>query len=406
MDIRAFTDAPEVLHPMDELKAYWTSKKKIISDIVDEEGNQYVDIVMEGGGVLGIALVGYTYALESVGIRFLGIGGTSAGAINALLLAAVDSPSNPKSEKILQILADLEMFSFVDGDSDSTDFIRGMVEGAGWFKMGWKGMQVMDNLFEDFGLCPGNAFLRWLTANLTAAGIRSLKDLDYRIKDLPGLISRSGKKISLKQADPKLALVCADISTETKVIFPDMVDLYFKNPQKVNPARFVRASMSIPGFFHPYRVPGIPQGADAARRWKELAGYKGKLPKQVYFVDGGIMSNFPINLFHVKGVPASPTLGVKLGTDRTAPHKIEKPTHMLGAIFNSARHCADYDFILRNPDYQSLVAYINTGKHDWLNFFIKDNDKVDLFARGVNEAIRFLKTFDWDEYKKVRKNVK
>ena len=34
------------------------------SDIVDEFGNQYVDLVQEGGGVLGIALLGYTYVLE------------------------------------------------------------------------------------------------------------------------------------------------------------------------------------------------------------------------------------------------------------------------------------------------------------------------------------------------------
>ncbi len=405
MEITEFTEAPQVLHPMDELKEYWTSKKKVISDVVDDEGNQYVDIVMEGGGVLGIALVGYTYALESVGIRFLGIGGTSAGAINALLLAAVDSPDNLKSEKILQILADLEMFSFVDGDNDATDFIRSMVEGAGWFKMGWKGMQVMDNLFEDFGLCPGDTFLGWLAKQLADAGIRTLADLEKRIKDIPALHTRDGKKITLKEADPKLALVCADISTETKVVFPEMVSLYFKNPKKINPARFVRASMSIPGFFHPYRVPGIPKGAEAARRWKELAGYKGRLPKEVYFVDGGIMSNFPINLFHVKGVPMSPTLGVKLGTDRTAPHKIEKPPQMLGAMFNSARHCADYDFILQNPDYKYLVAYIDTGKHNWLNFFMKGKDKIDLFARGVNEAIRFLKTFDWDAYKKIRSRL-
>ena len=37
---------------------------------------------MEGGGVLGIALTGYTYILEQAGIRFLGVGGTSAGSIN------------------------------------------------------------------------------------------------------------------------------------------------------------------------------------------------------------------------------------------------------------------------------------------------------------------------------------
>ena len=56
-------------------------------------GNQYVDLVMEGGGVLGIALVGYTYVLEQAGLRFLGIAGTSAGAINAAYFAgAPDSP--------------------------------------------------------------------------------------------------------------------------------------------------------------------------------------------------------------------------------------------------------------------------------------------------------------------------
>ena len=34
---------------------------KAFSDVIDDDDNQYVDIVMSGGGVLGIALVGYTY---------------------------------------------------------------------------------------------------------------------------------------------------------------------------------------------------------------------------------------------------------------------------------------------------------------------------------------------------------
>ena len=51
---------------------------RVFSDVVDAAGHQYVDVVMEGGGVLGIALTGYTYALEQAGIRFLGIGGTHA----------------------------------------------------------------------------------------------------------------------------------------------------------------------------------------------------------------------------------------------------------------------------------------------------------------------------------------
>ena len=55
-------------------------KSKAFSDIIDDEGNQYVDLVQEGGGVLGIALVGYTYILETAGIRFFHLAGTSAGA--------------------------------------------------------------------------------------------------------------------------------------------------------------------------------------------------------------------------------------------------------------------------------------------------------------------------------------
>lgn len=46
------------------------------SDVLDGEGNQYVDLVMEGGGVLGIAFAGYIYILEKAGLRFVGLGGS------------------------------------------------------------------------------------------------------------------------------------------------------------------------------------------------------------------------------------------------------------------------------------------------------------------------------------------
>lgn len=54
-------------------------KDKIYSDVIDAAGNQYVDLVMEGGGVLGIAKAGYVYILEQVQLRFVGIGRASAG---------------------------------------------------------------------------------------------------------------------------------------------------------------------------------------------------------------------------------------------------------------------------------------------------------------------------------------
>ena len=98
-----FTQDPSVFHPIEDLQERWAREGRTVSDMVDEEGRQYVDLVMEGGGVLGIALVGYTYALESVNIRFRHVGGTSAGAINALMVAALDQPSEAKSRRLVEI---------------------------------------------------------------------------------------------------------------------------------------------------------------------------------------------------------------------------------------------------------------------------------------------------------------
>lgn len=94
-------------------------RKKItkhpISDITDDKGYQYVDLVLEGGGVLGIALAGYTYTLEQAGIRFLNLAGTSAGAINALIFAALGYSWEPKSEELIRIFEKMNFNSFIDG---------------------------------------------------------------------------------------------------------------------------------------------------------------------------------------------------------------------------------------------------------------------------------------------------
>ena len=74
------------------------------SDLLDAEGNQYIEFVQEGGGVWGSALVGYLYGLEIFGIRFLKVAGTSAGAINTMLIAACKTKEEAKSEIIKEIL--------------------------------------------------------------------------------------------------------------------------------------------------------------------------------------------------------------------------------------------------------------------------------------------------------------
>jgi NTE family protein len=76
------------------------------SDIEDVQGNQYVDLVQEGGGVLGIALVGYTYVLETAGIRFFSLAGTPAGAINTIMIAGLGRCSKPNQKRYLKYSAE------------------------------------------------------------------------------------------------------------------------------------------------------------------------------------------------------------------------------------------------------------------------------------------------------------
>ena len=83
-----FTNQPEVVQLIKGMKDDKIDQKQY-SDLLDGSGKQYVELVQEGGGVLGVALIGYTYVLEQMGIRFFSLAGTSAGSINAMTLAGL-----------------------------------------------------------------------------------------------------------------------------------------------------------------------------------------------------------------------------------------------------------------------------------------------------------------------------
>src|SRR5450432_2660756 len=112
-----FTNHPDVLNCIQQLEAAFPQGGRlfIVSDVLDGDGNQYVNLVQKGGGVLGVALVGYTYILEKMGIRFLRLAGTSAGAINTALMTVMGKKEDAKSISILKTICDLNFFNLVDG---------------------------------------------------------------------------------------------------------------------------------------------------------------------------------------------------------------------------------------------------------------------------------------------------
>ncbi len=402
-----FTQNHEVILSIKELKDSFKQQdtKLIVSDIIDQTGHQYVDLVQEGGGILGIALVGYIYVLEEMGIRFLNLGGASAGSISTLFLAAIGKPNEKKSAKLIEILANKDFYDFVDGDKDARKFIKAIIQKSGKFKTIFRGLKIIDNMKRDMGLNPGKDIQKWVRDTIQEFGINTTKDLIDKIQDLPDSIKlrQDNSPLNQKDLNPSYKIIASDLSTNTKAVFPDMGNLYYENVLETNPSEFVRASMSIPIFFAPFKIKNIPKGKLQQLMWDELANYQGEIPDEVFMVDGGIMSNFPIDVFHLKNnIPRKPTFGVKLGLDRKEVNDIENYFHLIYSCFQSARQIRDFEFVFNNDEFTKLVTHIDVEGFNWLNFDIDEPDKIKLFVSGVKAACNFLKDFNWQEYKNLR----
>lgn len=397
---------PRVIKMIHETHEFITKNNLKFSDITDEEGNQYVDLVQEGGGVLGIGLIGYTYALEQFKIRFYSHGGTSAGSINATLLAAVGEPAKEKSTTILKILESVDLMKFVDGGNDAKKIVKKISEGASKSQIILTALNQLDDflIHKQKGINKGDEFYNWVSNQLSEAKIYNIKDLEERMNSFDKLFY---KENIYKPNKAKLAIVASDITTQTKAVFPKMSKLYFKQPDEVNPAFFVRASMSIPIFFEPLTLEGIPNDKATILDWQNNieTAYFGNIPSKITFVDGGILSNFPIDVFHVSNrEPTRPTFGVKLGFDRINAKSNNSLIDVILNSFSAARQLRDFEVIAKSQDYVNLIASIDDEGINWLNFKLPEDKKVLLFARGVEAACKFLKNFNWIEYKNMRRN--
>ena len=105
------------------------------------------NLVFEGGGVKGIAYVGAIDALDKAGIlgNIERVGGTSAGAINALLLAAGFTLADTKKA--------LWKLDFNDFKDDS-----------------WLVLKDLQRLKDEYGWYKGNFFRSWIGEQLESQG--------------------------------------------------------------------------------------------------------------------------------------------------------------------------------------------------------------------------------------------
>jgi NTE family protein len=158
--------------------------------------------------------------------------------------------------------------------------------------------------------------------------------------------------------------------------------------------------------FEPFEVDGIPGAGQESEAWKDRLWHKGKVPEKAMFVDGGMVSNFPIEIFHREdgGTPRKPTFGARLTSFRENLEPVKDLSYYTGALLHTMRHDFDVQYLQEHKELQHLICNIDAGEvANWLNFYMGEEQKKKLFKGGAERSLKFLEEFDWEKYKEVRK---
>jgi len=384
------------------------------SDIRDDEGKYYIDLVLGGGGMLGLAHTGYIHALEESDLSFRAIAGTSACALSAALLAGIPRKRKWKGLTLGALLASL------NGD-ELLDNWRAKLFFRWRFQWRLPGVWVfgpilaIDQIFRR-GLISGELFEKKLENTLRELQETQVADPGATVdclSELPRLsLSHVTGEDDVEGLDRmKLILIASDITTERILKLPEEDSLF---DEKYSVPFYVRASASVPGVFRPVRMKCKPVSATGYRREPPV----GDPNPWIDVVDGGLMSNFPIRVFHRRPSPGSPgseaglfrqprlpTFGLQLLPLSRESNKTRWPWQYVLALGSSMLDVGDETFINTHPEYKRVVRIVDISDLEPFNLYLDKKTKIDLFVRGYLAGKRFLQTFDWHGYKQLRREM-
>ncbi len=282
-----------------------------------------------------------------------------------------------------------------------------------------------------FGINPGDFFYDWIKDRLLENNIKTVSDLqDAASTPVEDLHLRVHNKEGTNDLNGDVTFIASEIVSENKIEFPKMSGLFRENINDLQPAGFVRASMSIPIFFESYFITNIPCTEPGIKKqWEDLLGETNP-PSTARFVDGGVLSNFPMNIFYNPkvDVPRLPSFGIDLDDEKDPAavfgdkakdatddknktddegYKAESwsITGYIYRIFNTVRFYYDKDFLIKNIFFKKGIGTIPLKGYNWLNFFLDKQAKQEMFVLGAKTATEFLIDFNWPEYKDARKDM-
>ena len=304
------------------------------------------DAVFEGGGVQGIGLVGALEEMEAAGWEWRMVAGSSAGAIVAALVAA-----GYRATELRDILEVLNYREFKDeGFVDRVPIIG----------------QVASLMFEK-GIYEGDYFESWLRQLLGRKGVKTFADLRTNV---PHALYAH-----------RLQVLVSDITESRILVLPSGLEHYRISADDYDVARAVRMSISIPFFFEPVRDRGH------------------------YFVDGALLSNFPVWLFDRQPEepgaadlpPRCPTFGFRLvEPNEGAPNEIGSIIDYVKALVVTMLESHDKQSV-EDADFLRTIAIPTMGVRI-TEFSIAPEKRIRLYESGRAAARQFLRTWNEDAY--------
>jgi NTE family protein len=319
------------------------------------------DLVLEGGGVKGIGLVGAIRGFTDAGYRFRRVAGTSAGAIVGSLTAAGVQPA-----ELEQIMRALDYKNFQDGSALA--------------RLGHLGMGLRVLLHK--GVYKGDWLHDWVAGQLREAGVRTWGDLKISREDDPGSALPPERSY-------KLVVIVSDISDNRLLRLPWDYGRLGVSPAEVDElpvADAVRASASIPFFFQPCML--------------SVPGRKG----QLYLTDGGMLSNFPIDVFDRRDAqrPRWPTFGVKLSAkpdaNLLAPAPSIRGVVRFGLALVSTMTNAHDQMHLDDPSVVDRTVFVETFGVKATDFHLDAPTRDKLFGSGLGAGKKFLGGWSFERY--------
>lgn len=330
---------------------------------------QFRNLIFEGGGVKGIAYIGAMQIMEGRGLLtgIRRVGGTSAGAINALIFSLGYSIAEQQ-----EILRSTDFRDFMDDSFGAIRDIRRLARDFGWHKGDFFESWIGDLIEERLGN------RRATLGDLTAAGL------------------------------PELYVIGTNLSTGYAEVFSA------ERHANMELATAVRISMSIPLFFSAMRY---GEREDVYVDGGVQLNYPIKLFDRERYIDmdneaSAARSTSYYNKenarFQLIRPGSSPyvynrqTLGLRLDTaEQIGLYRYDEPLagkpvksftdyarSLMAALMNAQENTH-----LHGDDWQRTV-YINTLDVGTVDFDLSDKKKQALIEEGISGTERY---FDWFE---------